>query len=607
MKIKNLISSSSWRLRKSLQFFSRLLRGELNAAIKSASRMHWESVAKISRQARGAARYAIRGDFDALIRRIRAHKQDTIIVSAKPDAEARWGILATQHTLFIAHLIADRLRDHGWNVEIMTKAPTSFRHDWYVTICPQMFKRLPPSERCIAFQMEQSVSSRWFTSAYLKMLKNAFAVLEYSLVNIDFMADKGITYPHVYYLPVGASTNYGNSIHLPEKTCDVLFYGDSNSSPRRREMLAALKQHFKVRVVNEVFGRDMLEAIRQARVVVNLHYYENALLEMPRIQECLSLGVPVVSESAQDQEDYPELIGAVRFFEQGSISDMLKSVKSALDNPVPAERIGESVALSARRFTFMFDRFLLAMGFLQVSHVARMNLPLPKSVGRVALSLPETIERRHFFEATRPSNCVVFDGIRRRPGWIGCGLSYMALAQHAIKQGWTRLNIMEDDVLLPPDFDAKMVVVNEFLDARPGKWDMFAGVIAALHPDVKIISVEVFKDITFVTINKMTSMVFNIYSETALHLLASWDPEKLEAESNTIDRFLENQADLQVVVALPFFVGHREGVYSTLWGFQNSQYNDMIASSEQLLKEKVLTYMSEKGRQVEIKETWHQS
>ncbi len=472
----------------------------------------------------------------------------------------------------------------------MTEAPAGFHHDWYVMICPQMFKKLPPGDKRIVFQMEQSVSSRWFTDAYLEMLENSLAVLEYALVNIDFMAGKGVAYPHVHYLPVGASSNYGDPIHRPAKTCDILFYGDSNSSPRRREMLNVLKQHFDVRVVNEVFGCDMLELIKQARLVINLHYYENALLEMPRIQECLSLGVPVVSESAQDQEDYPELVGAVQFFEQGSIPAMLNAVKTALEDPVPAETIAGSVERSVQRFAFMFDRFLIAMGFLPTLHVSHMSPPLSNSADRVALSLPETIGRRRVFEMERPADCVVFDGIRSRPGWVGCGLSYMAIAQHAIKQRMSRLNVMEDDVLLPSDFEAKMTVVNEFLDARPGKWDVFAGVIASLHSDAKILSVEVFKGITFVTINKMTSTVFNIYTEKALRILASWDPEDLDAESNTIDRFLEAQTDLRVVVALPFFVGHREEVHSTLWGFQNTQYIDMIANSEQSLKSMVSAY-----------------
>jgi hypothetical protein len=157
-----------------------------------------------------------------------------------------------------------------------------------------------------------------------------------------------------------------------------------------------------------------------------------------------------------------------------------------------------------------------------------------------------------------------------------------------MKQGKSQLNVMEDDVLLPPDFEVKMAVVHEFLDARTGKWDVFAGVIASLYPDAKILSVDVFKDITFVTINKMTSMVCNIYNEKALRLLASWDPDNLDADSNTIDRYLESQADFRFVVTLPFLVRHREEVHSTLWGVQNTQYIDMIANSEQSLKSMVL-------------------
>jgi hypothetical protein len=596
MKIGILISSNSWRLTKPLRFLGRVLRGELKTAFAPFAERRTKRVAKIIRQVSDAAEYVIRGDFEGLRKRIRARKQFRAkTASAKPKEVTCWGVMSTQHTLFVAHLVAERLRGHGWSVEIMTETPRSFHNDCYVVICPQMFKKLPPGKKRIAFQMEQSVSSRWFTDDYLKTLKSSLAVLDYALVNLDFMAGKGIAYPHVHYLPVGASKNYGDSSYALDKTCDILFYGDSQSSPRRREMLNALKQEgFNVRIVNEIFGQAVLEIIKQARLVINLHYYENALLEMPRIQECLSLGVPVVSESAQDQEDYPELVGVVHFFEQGSIPSMLNAVKAVLKNPVPAERIAESVAQGAQRFAFMFDRFLVAMGFLPVEHVSRMSLPLLNFDDRVAISLPETIVRRRTFEGEHPADYVVFDGIRRRPGWIGCGLSYSALAHHALKQGKSCLHIMEDDVLLPPDFEVKMTVVNEYLNLRQGKWDVFAGIIASLHTDIEILSVEIFKDITFVTINKMTSMVFNIYSEKALHLLASWDPKNQDIDANTIDRYIESQADLRVVVMLPFFVGHREEVQSSLWGFQNTQYNDMIESSEKLLKSMMLTHCNNK-------------
>lgn len=592
-KIKSLLLSKSWVITKPLRFLSRILRGRFNETPLSFSRIH--NIRKIALRARNAARYLIRADFDGLFKRLRAYKQNEYSAnsqpaSSKPLNQQHWAVVATKHTLFIAYLIADRLRAHEVNVDVMTDFSPSFSHDYYVVICPQMFGKLPPGNQRIVFQMEQSVSSRWFTKNYINLLNSSLAVLDYALTNIDFLSTKYISYPQVNYIPIGASTHYGISIPYVDKTCDVLFYGDSKSSQRRVLMLDALKKRFDVQVVNEVFGHDMIKAIKQARVVINLHYYEDALLEMPRIQECLSLGVPVVSESAQDQNDYPELVGSVRFFDQGSIPAMLEAVDGALKNPVPTETINMSVLNSVRRFEFMFDRFLVGAGFLPATHVNDMYLPIPDSVNRLILSMPETIARRRIFEAERPQNCAVFDGIRKTPGWIGCGLSYMALAQHAIKHGKNFLNVMEDDVLLPSDFEIKVAAVHEFLDARPGEWDIFAGVIASLHPEVKILSVEIFKGITFVTINKMTSMVFNIYNEKALHLLASWNSANHDAQSNTIDRYIESQANLRVVITLPFFVGHREELNSTLWGFKNTQYRDMIIKSENTIQEMVQSY-----------------
>ncbi|UQO41066.1 hypothetical protein [Burkholderia multivorans] len=99
-----------------------------------------------------------------------------------------------------------------------------------------------------------------------------------------------------------------------------------------------------------------------------------------------------------------------------------------------------------------------------------------------------------------------------------------------------------------------------------------------------MIAVEHFQGMRFVTINKMTSMVCNIYGERVLRMLAEWDSNDRDDQTNTIDKFLERQADLRVVVALPFLVGHREDVYSTLWGFQNTQYNTLIENSERTLE-----------------------
>lgn len=573
-----------------VQSRSQLQRDELEAIYRSRSwrataGLRWVArkagkVRTLARLSRNAMRYALRGDFAGLANRLRAFRLDraahAILLSGPPK---HWCVMATPHTLFIAHLIAGQLRKQGWEVDITTEPPAGFPHQMYIVVCPQMFKQLPPGERRIVYQMEQSVSSRWFTDEYFHVLEHSMAVLEYAMVNIEFLAQHNLAYPHVYYLPVGADGNYAPQAAPVEKTCDVLFYGDSNSSARRRAMLDVLKQHFNVRVCSEVFGAEMNAAIRSARVVINLHYYENALLEMPRVQECLSLGVPLVSEAAQDQSDYPELAGAVIFFEQGNTDAMLSAVRQALEQQELGEAAKASAVLSEQRFTYMFDRFLVGMNLVGTDAISNIPIPVPPASTRVALSMPETIARRRIFEANRPQDCAVFDGIRLRPGWVGCGLSYAALARHALQHGVQRLTIMEDDVLLPPEFEEKMHTVHAYLDARKGQWDIFAGVIASLHPETRVLHSETFNGMRFLTVDKMTSMVCNVYDESALRLLAAWDASHRNDQTNTIDKYIEGQKDLRVIVALPFLVGHREEVHSTLWGFQNTQYSEMIVNS----------------------------
>ena len=361
-------------------------------------------------------------------------------------------------------------------------------------------------------------------------------------------------------------------------------------------MLEALEKEFNVKLASEVYGSELLATIRKAKFVINIHHYENALLETTRIQECLSLGVPVISESAQDQDEYPDLSGAVRFFKEGSIPDMLRTVREALECGDLSIDTTESVQKSSQRFDFMFDRFLIGTGILPTTYIDKILLPDINA--QTVLSMPETILRRRMFEKLDLNDFAVFDGMRKSPGWMGCALSYAALARKALEMDIKRLIIMEDDVLLPEDFRNTLRIVNEYLDKREGEWDIFAGVIASLHPDVKILRNEIYEGHQFITIDKMTSMVCNIYSEKALRLMATWDPENTNVETNTIDRYIESQSHLRVVVHVPFLVGHREDMNSTLWGFQNSQYRGLISTSQIELEAKLLSYHSSETQEV---------
>ncbi len=586
--ISPLVVRSFTILAKVTQFLKRVVSAAIEVALYDRE--------SIGFRVKNAMRYLVRGDIGGMWARWRALEQEIILRKQEANIQQsrygrKWCVMATPHTLFIAELIARRLRYHGWSVEILTEAPPRFRHDWYIVVCPQMFRTLPPEHKRIAYQMEQSVSPRWFTDEYLAILKNSVAVCDYSLKNIGFLAEKGIAYPHVHYVPIGALREYkAEDDREVQKTHDVVFYGDMNSSPRRRRLLAILEQHFNVRVVSEVFGHEMKNVIRSARVVINLHYYEDALLEIPRIQECLSLGVPVVSEWSPDIEDYPELSGAVVFFPAGDAVAMIDTVRRVLGDPPRPRGISQAVEGGARRFTFMFDRCLVALGYLPLSAVKGMAIPSLGGFDSVALSLPETVERRSEIMRKRPRGCLIFDGIRRTPGWIGCGLSYQLLARTALIEGLRTLTVMEDDVVLPAELEEKMSIIRSYLDDHQNQWDIFSGLIAELHPEVEVLAVHEYRGMTFATLNRMVSMVFNIYNERVLRRLGEWDPDNHDAERNTIDRYLESMRDLRIIVTYPFLVGHDHKLRSSVWGLLNSQYDEAIDKSRQLLYERIINY-----------------
>jgi len=537
------------------------------------------------RQLTNALRYLTRGDVAGLVNRLKWYGREYSNVKVRKRLtqgdKAVWGILCTPHTLFIAQAISARLASHGIGSEIITGHPKRFDHDFYIVLCAQMFKQLPPANRRVIFQLEQSVSSRWFTDRYIRDMEESFAVLEYSLTNIEFLAKKGVKYPHVHYLPIGASVNGSVPDARTEKKYDFVFYGDSLSSERRRKFLQALQSRYTVRICNDVFGEEMHGIIREARAVINIHYYEGALLETPRICECISLGVPVLSEATADQGDYPELDGAVKYFEQDSIPSMMAAADEMMRNIGRFEEtLPVAAAASADRFAFMFDRFLVALGVLPANAILEKPIYLPRNSSFFALSLPETIERRKEITRTCPGEFVIFDGIRNTRGWVGCASSFSALSRYALNERLEKLTVIEDDVILPPDFDQVFEEVMDYLDSKHARWDVFSGMLADVHPSTRVLSVDTVAGRTYVTLDKMTSMVFNIYSRRALELLSSWNPLDTDAVSNTIDRYLERQKDLRIVVTLPFIAGHREGVTSTLWGFENGRYTPMIAEAE---------------------------
>ena len=497
-------------------------------------------------------------------------------------------VLCTKHTWFIGQLIQNSLKKAGVDADILTDEPIEYSDNLYIVICPQMFWRLPG--KYISFQMEQTISSRWLNEMYFNLLENSFAVFDYSLKNIEYFRKTTDFSRMFYYLPVDYLP--GIRREAADYEYDVVFYGDPNNS-RRQDVLEKLRQHFDVKILSECFGEELYAELSKARVVVNIHYYENAMLETVRLYETLSLGRSViVSERSVDSIEDKRLEGIVDFFPMDNFDLMIDKIAYWLSHEeerrASVDRYNDYFAYHKSSFDYYFFRFLLANDWLSFGEFYRLAGDYVNfNTNHICISLPESVERgKAFLNEIRDKNIEfeIFPALRHRRGWTGCGLSYKFIMKKAQEQNMDSILICEDDVFLPDDFDYRWALCETYLKSRDD-WDVFQGIMSDIG-DVNISAVHKELGQTFVHMDHMISAVFNYYRKNIFERVISWDENNDDVDSNTFDRVLESQ-ELRVVCTDPFLVGHKDDLYSDIWGFRNYKYKSLIEDSSKKLNKMV--------------------
>ena len=245
-------------------------------------------------------------------------------------------IISPEATFFVACYLKALLEANPLLEVSISKQPNlDFDADLYFVICPQVFPVLPPPRKRIAVQMEQTVSQRWFTREYLGVLYNSLAVIEYSKVNFEYLSSLRYPMANMVHVPIRPIESPIYKPHVGQPTAyDVVFYGDDKVK-RRQGFLNAIAQRFNLKVVNGLYGEDLWPVLSSAKVVVNIHYYENALLETTRISECLSLGLRVVSEAGSDQVHYADEFPGVMFTPINDVTAMIEAIQNQLDGVEP--------------------------------------------------------------------------------------------------------------------------------------------------------------------------------------------------------------------------------------------------------------------------------
>jgi hypothetical protein len=155
--------------------------------------------------------------------------------------------------------------------------------------------------RTVLFNMEQLGSNApWTRGGYAESLAH-WTVADYSSANIEYLKSFNGEAQRAHEIPIVP----GPSVVFPlppEKlpaapSVDVLFFGTRNA--RREHILNGLRERgVSVEAVAGAYGWELTPAIRRARIVLHVHFYETRLFPVSRILQPVASEVPVVCETS---------------------------------------------------------------------------------------------------------------------------------------------------------------------------------------------------------------------------------------------------------------------------------------------------------------------
>jgi hypothetical protein len=495
-------------------------------------------------------------------------------------------VICTEHTKIIGEMIAKSLDNTRLLVTCLTEMPRNFESDIYIVVAPQLFKNFPPRSKCFMFQVEQVRASKWVNAAYLQVIKNSLGIFDYSTDNITALIERGLTIKQLHHVPIQPFQKINSrQIH---RDIDVLFYGAAGSK-RRDRYLNALANRVNLHVENNLFGAEMSNLLSRAKIVVNIHHYENALLETTRISEVLSHGATVVSETAVDQSEHNDLANQVTFVAAGDIDAFIRQVEIQLEAWKAPQPIEPREDVSSTKF--MLLRALHGCGVLSLDEFfeATSKTELPSQ--RLILGLPEEETRRKSAQSNRLPGFHTFPALRHVVGWKGCAQSYKYIASKARSSGFNRLAVCEDDAVFPVGASERLDVIYEYLHRNDSAWDVFSGLLTDLHVEAKISEVSYFECETMVHLDSVIGMVFGVYNRSAINILADFEFTGENRSRHTIDRYFEAKKPRCVTTLAPLAM-QSPVLVSTLWPLENEAMNEMITGSLARLEAKVECFLS---------------
>jgi hypothetical protein len=170
----------------------------------------------------------------------------------------------------------------------------------------------------ILYNLEQvHPDSEWITADLLHLLRR-HVVWDYSETNARAFGALGIEVSRV--VPIGYVPELTRIRLARTRDIDILFVG-SLGERRRRVVDRMIAEGLNVVSAFGVYGRDRDALIARAKLVLNIHAREEAVLEIVRLSYLLANGCAVLSERCANASDEAPFMRAIAFADYDALSE----------------------------------------------------------------------------------------------------------------------------------------------------------------------------------------------------------------------------------------------------------------------------------------------
>ncbi|MBK7722249.1 MAG: hypothetical protein IPI32_08510 [Austwickia sp.] len=229
---------------------------------------------------------------------------------------------------------------------------------------PRILETLRP-DTTVLYNWEQLIrGGTALVSPTLRAAMSRFTIWDYSSVNVDDWRARGV---HAIHVPLGYDPLLERLPELSrEPDFDVVHVGSVNK--RRMAILEALAARgWRVHAAFGVYGRERDALLARSRLVLNLHFYESALLEIARLSYLWANRKPVVTEIGPTTSDD---LGMRDWCLHAPYEALVERVEEALLNPLRTARMTD---VAYHRFRQVADASIILQGALEETPVWRAS------------------------------------------------------------------------------------------------------------------------------------------------------------------------------------------------------------------------------------------